>query len=217
MKHLWIIRSPWLCRLLAPFADYRWIYPIHEYVIAENKTSRSPALHAAWKGREPLLQITPEHQAAGEVALRAMGVPEGADFVCVHCREPSYRPGESCSDLRDANIATYLPAVEALLARGFWCIRLGDASGDEAARPASRAHRLRPYHSLRLRARNRDLFLMANCRFILGSASGPCQVATIFGRPAAAANQIPLSVVYSHGPDDLNLPKLIRRRQDGPS
>jgi putative glycosyltransferase (TIGR04372 family) len=209
---VWVVRSPFLSRLLAPcFGRGRLCYRTDQYVIAMNRTARSPALQAEWGSRPPLLRLTAGHRERGRACLRELGVPDGAPFVCVHCREPGYRPGEQTSDCRDADITTYLPAVAALVARGYWCVRLGDPS----MRPLPPRPGLIDYAHSPLRGDWMDLFLLADCRFVLGSSSGPCQVATALGVPSASANHVPLSVVYSHGPHDVSIPKLFWSRAGG--
>ena len=58
-----------------------------------------------------------------------------------------------------------------------------------------------------------DVYLSARCKFFIGSASGLAQVATAFGVRCAVANQVPLSVVYHHGPHDISIPKLFFSRK----
>src|SRR5262245_3838707 len=78
-KYVWVVRSPALYRLLLPFtAQKRLLHPTWDYVIAMNRTSRSPALHAEWAGRPPLLRLTEAHRRRGEARLRELGVPDGA-------------------------------------------------------------------------------------------------------------------------------------------
>lgn len=211
-KYVHVLRSPLLCRLLKKLTNYRLaVHSVHDYVIAMNRTSRSPAIQAQWGNRPPLVQLTQEHLTRGSASLLALGVPLGKPFVAVHCREPGYAPLESLNNLRDVDVHNYLPAIEALVERGYWVIRLGDPT----MKPLPSMPGVIDYAHHPMRSDWFDLYLCANAAFILGSASGPCQMATICGVPCATANQVPLAVAYSHGPRDISIPKLFWARRLG--
>src|SRR5262249_25103364 len=123
-----------------------------------------------------------------------------------HSREAGYSPDdEALHSFRNSSIENYLPAVEELTRRGFWCIRMGD--------PTMR--RIRPiekvidYAHLKARGDWLDVFLCASCKFFLGSASGLLAVANIFGKPCAIANQVPVSHALGFGLHDIAIPRLM--------
>ncbi|MBM3546448.1 MAG: TIGR04372 family glycosyltransferase [Alphaproteobacteria bacterium] len=153
--------------------------------------SRSRVYHAVqeeWQrqGRGPLLTLTQAHAEQGRRDLRRMGVPEGAWFVCLHVREPGYmKEGTNSSEaVRNANIANYLPAVEEIVRRGGWVIRLGDAS----VTPLPPMQQVIDYARSPFKSEVLDVFLMASCRFLLGTTSGPVMVSELFGVPVGAAD-----------------------------
>ncbi len=204
-RYVWVVRSPWLCRLLGRFQELSALrHSVYPYVYAMDATARYPAVQAAYADRPPLLRLTRAQRARGEARLRALGVPAGAWYVGVHCRESGYTPHEPAHDFRNAAVENYFPAMAAVVERGGFCIRLGDPT----MKPLPPLPGVIDYAHSPLRSDWMDVFLCAGCKFFLGSASGLGQVAGVFGVPCATANQAPLSVVYNTGPHDLNIPKL---------
>lgn len=179
----------------------------HPYASAIRKTCAAHGLYARWGDRPPLFRLTPRDRRFGEAQLRRMGVPAGAWFVCLHARAPGYSPrDESDHSYRNVDIEDYSLAIDAIVARGGWCIRLGDPSMPPMRpRPNVIDYALSPFQSARM-----DVFLGATCRFLLGCASGPCLIATLFGRPCVAVNLAPLSTAYSFGVEDIAIPQRVQ-------
>src|SRR5262249_23027435 len=127
------------------------------------------------KGRGPLLELDPEHRERGRRLLRDFGVPEGAWFVGLHVRETKDR------SIRDADIATYGPAVEEIARRGGWVLRIGG----HGMRPLPRwPNCVDLAHSTR-REDWTDVFVWAEGRFFIGTGSGPQLIPASFGKPVA--------------------------------
>jgi putative glycosyltransferase (TIGR04372 family) len=161
-----------------------------------------------WERRElePLLKLTEEDQGFGESQLRAMGVPPGAWFVCLHVRSPGFKAESKLpfSTYRDADINTYLPMIEQVTRRGGWVIRLGDpAMPPLPPMPGTIDYALGPFKGERL-----DIYLCAACRFFVGVASGLCHVPTAFGIPCLLTNWI-ANALPVYGRRDLFLLKRI--------
>jgi putative glycosyltransferase (TIGR04372 family) len=206
-QRLWVVSSPFWVRVLTPLADVPALrYPTDSYVTAINQTATFGAIQAAYVGRPPLLRLTPAHRAEGESALRALGIPEGAWIVVVHCREGGYDAYQACHRARNASIGAYTLAMQAIVARGGWCVRMGDPTMS----PIPPMPGVIDYAHSPLRSDRMDVFLCARARFLLGSASGLCMVASVFGVPCAIANQSLPTVAFQYGPADLVIPKLVR-------
>jgi putative glycosyltransferase (TIGR04372 family) len=202
---VWVVRSvAWNRRLrrLAQRPELR--HSAWAYATAMYTTARYPAIQAAYAGRPPLLRLTEEHRIRGRWLLRHLGVAEGAWFVCVHCREGGYAAHDPGHGFRDVDVANYLPAMAAVVERGGWCVRMGDPT----MRPLPKLAGVVDYAHHPLRCDWMDVFLCAACRFFLGSSSGLCNLASVFGVPSAIANQAPLSVVFPPGAADVGIPKL---------
>jgi putative glycosyltransferase (TIGR04372 family) len=156
------------------------------------------------EGRAPLLSLDPDHLREGEAALRAMGLPEGAWYVGLHVREDRW------DRVRNAPIATYLPAIQAITERGGWVIRMGDAGMTPLpALPQVVDYAHGPQKSDRM-----DVFLWATNRFFLGTQSGPCQGPAVFGKPCVLTNWAPLLFPILYG-SDLGIFKRYRSKREG--
>ncbi|MCG8511756.1 MAG: TIGR04372 family glycosyltransferase, partial [Rhodospirillales bacterium] len=132
------------------------------------------AVHRQWEAEErpPLLALPRERKDRGRSELRKLGLPESAWFVCLHVREAGFyaeRTPWNRNRLRNADIMTYLPAIEAITAEGGWIVRIGD-------------HTMAPMPDLPnvvdLATRHPhddwlDIFCIADCRFLLATTSGP--------------------------------------------
>ena len=76
-------------------------------------------------------------------------------------------------------------------------------------RPLVPMEKVIDYAHLDSRSSTLDLFLCASCTFFLASCSGLLFLASVFGRPSAAANQVPVSSVLAFGVNDIATPKLL--------
>lgn len=151
------------------------------------------------EGREPLLQLDPGHRERGRARLADLGVPEDAWFVTLHVREDTYH------DVRNADLSTYARAIAAVVERGGWVIRMGDP----ALTPTKleRIERVLDYAHSAAKSDWMDVFLWADCRFLIGTCSGPVQVPGTFGVPVVQTNWCPMATRYWFE-RDLQIPKL---------
>ena len=168
------------------------------------------------EGRPPLLRVSEADCARGWRTLERMGMKEGDWFVCLHVRDGGYyRESETgCNSLslhRSARVETYIPAIEHIIDRGGWVIRLGDRS---AAKLNWRRRGFIDYAWSDERSDWMDVFLMGCCRFLIGTNSGPMCVALAFGTPCAISNYIPFSIA-APGPNNLFTPKMLYSRTLG--
>ena len=150
------------------------------------------------EGRGPLIELSAAHRERGYRVVRELGVPEGAWFVGLHVREGK----DPLRDVRNADITTYSLAVEEIAKRGGWVLRMGDSS----MRPLPTWPNTVDYVHRGKREDWMDVFLWAEGRFFIASASGPQQIPTTFGKPVAIANYGPLAHFYC-AKDDILLPK----------
>ncbi|MCP4005948.1 MAG: TIGR04372 family glycosyltransferase [bacterium] len=204
-QYLRIVRSPLLTWLLWPFAkDPRLIYDTQAYATVQKSTATYGRILTDWGDRAPLLELTSEHRRRGERVLRELGVPEGAWFVAAHCRESGFAPKDQ-QNFRNADALTFIPAIEEIVSRGGWCIRLGDST----MKPLPSMRNVVDYALSDAKSDWMDVFLCASARCFLGSASGLANLSPIFGVPSAQANQVPLSVVVPCGNPMIGIPKLV--------
>ena len=174
-----------------------------------------PLIQTCWEaeGRAPLLRLSAAHQAEGRRTMQSLGMPADAWFVALHVRESGYRTEHLPWDhnaLRNARIEDYGPAIEAITARGGWVVRIGDAS----MTPLPPMERVVDYVHTDVRCDWMDLFCCSQCRFLIGTTSGPDSVVFAFGVPVIGTNYFPPGF-WPNSPRDLFIPKLMRRRDDG--
>ncbi len=209
-KYILVVRSKVYRSILWPFQffDYVQVNPL-ETRKAMGQHGMRPAVLGRWGGRPPLLELSDSHRERGEEALRALGVPPGAWFVCVHSREGGFSPEvEHLHSYRNSPISSYALAMEAIVQRGGWCVRMGDAT----MAPVEPMRGVVDYAHSAQKSDWMDIFLCASCRFLLGANSGLNMASTVFGVPVALANVIPMHVMYRFLTADMAIPKLLRKR-----
>ena len=68
---------------------------------------------------------------SGESILKKFGIPSNAKIICLTCRDNLYLkkkfPSKNFSyhNYRDSNINNYIPAIKALIKKGFYVVRMG--------------------------------------------------------------------------------------------
>jgi putative glycosyltransferase (TIGR04372 family) len=179
-------------------------YNTRRYVFRYDRSQEIYRINARWGRRGPVLALSEEDTAWGEEMLRALGVPAGAWFVCVHAREPGFSPhDEPVQRYRNSDPEALIPAMREIVRRGGWCVRMGDSTTKRL--PPIRGVVDYAHHPLR--SERLDVVLCAKARFFLGNSSGPAFVSAAFGRPSLRVNVVPMSALGIL-PIDLSIPKL---------
>lgn len=208
-KYISVVQNRFWVDLLTPFTFFPFLVSdLMQVTGALEGTATSYATYARWGRRSPLLKLSDADRAAGRAQLARWGMPADAWFVCIHSREGGYSPeDEHWHTYRNSPVTDYLPAMEAIIAAGGWCIRLGDATME----PLPPLPGVIDYARSTDKSELLDLFFCAECRFFLGNTSGLYLVASAFGRPCALANMVPISISYGIGIDDIAIPKRLKR------
>lgn len=161
--------------------------------------------------RQPLVALTEEDTDRGWKCLESLGVPWGAWFVCLHVRSPGWRDNGSWFEgHRNADINTYLPAIESIVEAGGWVIRMGDPG----MKPLPPMPGVIDYAHSSAKSDWMDVFLCAKCKFFIGTSSGLSSWPILFGVPAAYTNILPPFGIYSFTSRDLFLPKLLWSKEE---
>ena len=157
-----------------------------------------------WQEVSPQLSFTEEEHKAGRDLISILGIPEGAEYVCMHARDKAYTDSPdnirrlddplAYNDFRDCDIETYQPAAQWLAEKELWVVRVGH----QIVRPIHTAHsRIIDYASDYRRHLQdpefADVYLQAHCKFFLGCTAGIYYLSHIFGVPIAFVNMIPLA------------------------
>lgn len=156
---------------------------------------------------EPQVRFTPEELERGARFLReALGMGPGDWYVCVYARDGAYyaETPQSPNWFRNSDIATFLPAVDEILARGGRVVRVGERVGKRLDHPGPE---FLDYSNSPWRDPFLDIYLLAHCRFLLGTPSGLCHVAQAFRRPELMVNSINMCTITS---SRLYIPKIVR-------
>ena len=91
------------------------------------------AVQREWdrQGRPPVVRLRDEHRERGRRELEKFGIPRDAWFVTLHVRDQ--RRGKfgvnihgQSTNHRDVEIETYVPAIQEIVRRGGWVVRMGD-------------------------------------------------------------------------------------------
>jgi len=137
--------------------------------------------------QEPIMvSLSPPGQHEATQMRAALGLPPDAWFACVHVREGGFRKDWNTDTYRNSSILNYIPAIQAITAANGYVVRLGDPSMVKL--PA--LDRLIDYAHSGDRSEVMDLYLIRECRFFVGTVSGPIEVAWLFQRPVLGTNQI---------------------------
>jgi putative glycosyltransferase (TIGR04372 family) len=171
-------------------------------------------LHGALRGTHPHLPLSAAHfeQARLELAYKRPKFDFDKPYVCIHIRDDlhfkSLQPTNRDDNTRNASFDSYVPAVKALIARGFSVVRLGstvnapvdisDSNFWDYAFDGSRSELL-------------DVVLPAKCGFFVSTLSGPDKIAQTFRKPILFTNFAPLKSISLWMPNSVILPKHIVR------
>jgi putative glycosyltransferase (TIGR04372 family) len=211
-QHYTVISHSLLCYLLYPLSitPFLRIYlGKNAYVGKGEKGHVFPSVY--WIARKyeeefgagPMLKLPEIDIDEGWRKLGECGMPHGAWFVCLHVREVGYLPELNYHSYRDADILSYIPAIEAIVERGGWVVRIGD-------------HTMKPLPALDcvidltqgpFPDGDIDIFCLAQCKFAVGTTSGPIVVPYIFGVPTALTNWVAMGH-GGYGRRDTWIPKL---------
>jgi putative glycosyltransferase (TIGR04372 family) len=143
--------------------------------------------------------FTDEEHQRGQKLKSQLGLPEGASWVCIHNRDPSFLektlPGIDFHyhDYRDFSVQTMISAAEELTKRGYYVLRMGSVVTEvlNADNPM-----IIDYSNHPLRSDFADIYLLAGCEFYLGSDSGIFAVPAMFRKPFSFINFASPQIIY---------------------
>lgn len=206
-KYFYIVKTPILCKILKPLSENilikHNIMDLFYHPHATGKPIRCYDIYS--KYTEPVIKISEKDIERGNEWLRSKGVPENSWFVAMHARDSSFNPSRAeDQSFRDCDIRSYQLAINSIIDRGGWCVRVGK----------NRKHKLdenpRVIESDPNGENNEwlDMFLCSRARFFLGCTSGFLLMPTIFGTPVVQVNISPMTV-FPFKQGDLGIPKLV--------
>jgi putative glycosyltransferase (TIGR04372 family) len=210
-KYFVIFQSKWICFLLNALSLWPFLrYNVSHFINNDKNCQLAYEINQKWGTRLPILTLTSEDETFAKTQLCLLGLPKEAWFVCVHAREGGFSPvDEVLHSHRNGKIENLLPAIQEIVKRGGWVIRLGDPT----MAPLKKMDQVIDYAHHPLRSARLDILLCAKARFILGNTSGIFLVGSIFGVPSALANMIPMPTLGFLN-NDVSIPKLYRKNNN---
>lgn len=161
-----------------------------------------------WNEAEPSLNFSGRELEQGQTLLKELGVPKGADYVCLGLREDAYYQQFITPEykkihhntaalqeyrVRNPHLDNYLPAANRLAEKGTYVLRMGQLTDQKL--PADSNLKFIDYAN-RGRTALGDIFLFANCKFMIsGGGAGMWWFASAFNRPVVLADTYDLRVV----------------------
>lgn len=143
-----------------------------------------------------------------------MGIPEGVPFICFYSRDSAYLEsvfGEGkfrTHDYRDSSIRNHVPAMEEMTRRGYYAVRMGALVKE----PLKTTNPMIIDYATNYRSDFMDIYLCARCYFYIGDDGGLNLVSSVFRRPVAYVNKVPIMATHTWGPDNLFIPKKLWSR-----
>jgi len=141
------------------------------------------------------LWLLPDEDVRGEAALRDLGIPDGAPFVCLHIRDNGYLkkmlPWRQWDyhDYRDCNVQNYILAAQKLVERGYYVIRMG-VFVNEAMNVSHPM--IIDYAVNGKRSDFMDIYLCAKCAFFVSNSTGIDAVPWALRKPIVYVDMVPL-------------------------
>jgi putative glycosyltransferase (TIGR04372 family) len=120
-----------------------------------------------------------------------LGISRYPWFVCLHVREGSFRKNDTDFS-RNTSIENNYQAIQLIIKKGGCVVRLGDHSMSKLTKMEG----LIDYANSGYTSELLDLYLVKNCRFYIGTHSGPMLLACLFKKDIINTNSLS-SVVTS--------------------
>jgi putative glycosyltransferase (TIGR04372 family) len=205
-----VVRNPLCCFLITSLSELGLMrLRVSHYARPVGGPHHAFKVFSQWGRRGPILSFPDSDRTRLHEHL---GIPLDAWYVCVHHRDGAYLPAdEGVQSYRNGSPEGLYRAINLILSKGGWVVRVGDAN----TKPMAIQHeRFLDYAVSPKKSPEIDVLLMAFPRFVLGSTSGITVLASVFGVPCAVANAIPYGGGW-FGSGDLVLPKMLEDSRTG--
>lgn len=132
------------------------------------------------------IELTDKEKQKGEQLLNMLGIPKGTPYVCLLMRDSHYLKNHfphgdwSYHDYRDVNTDDYKPLASFLAKKGYFVIRMGKHVGSLFDLDDKKVI---DYANSPLKSDFMDVYLCAQCDFMISTSSGLDAVAQLFKKP----------------------------------
>ena len=157
------------------------------------------------------LNISDHKNKVAKRLLSEIGIDSSLWYVCVHVRESGFRNDYGRREYRNSSIYNYIPAIKVITDAGGFVVRIGDAS----MTPLPELQNVIDYPFSSKKNPLLDLFLIKNCRFYIGTGSGPASVAEIFNKDILFTNMDHWMLNYPLGIKDRGIHKHVYSKTHG--
>lgn len=161
----------------------------------------------------PVAMREPRRQKAEAIRREELGIPMDDWFVCLHVREPGFHRDAHRDPCRNASIRNYLEGIRVITKAGGWVVRIGDPTMSPLPplwHVVDYVHT--PWYSALM-----DLYLISQCRFLVGTNSGPQIVARLFQKRELLVNVCEWIYTYPLRQGDRHLLKHVYSKSRGRS
>lgn len=128
---------------------------------------------------EKPIELQPEDFEEGLKFMERMNWDESKWFVTIHVRE-----SKKSQTAANAEVSDYLDSLQYIVDNGGLVVRLGH----QGMTPLPNRRGFFDYANSTYKSPSLDIFFSAQSRFFIGTASGPCAIPTVFGRPILYTN-----------------------------
>ena len=144
------------------------------------------------------IEFTEQEEELGKKLMHELGIDPEKNWICIHNRDDAYlealfKRKVSYHDYRNYSIGSMLKAAEALTKKNYYVIRVGSVVNE---RLNTKNQLIVDYANCKLRSDFLDVYILAKCKFFLGSESGIWAIPLIFRKPIALVNFTLLSNFY---------------------
>jgi len=175
-------------------------------------------IHGVLANTPPHFSLTAKEERLGRELLSELGIPEGAPFFCFVGRDSTYNDskfynyhsGMSYNNFRDTTIESYVPAAEELTRKGYYALRMGSVVKE----PLRTSNPMVIDYATKHRTDFLDIYLSANCRFILSCGTGIDYVPMLFRRPVVFVHYVSIETAHTWDPNHLFIPKRVWLRKE---
>jgi len=151
----------------------------------------------------PLLSFPEKQAELGWQFLEKYGIKRNSWFITLHVRENKF-DANSKFYARNANPTTYIPMIDLVKSLGGFVIRIGNKD----MTPLPKINGLVDFSSVKNLPEHMDVFALSQCRFMVGTNSGPSAVPSTFGVPVLITNAVALGKV-AFFPKSMSIPKIL--------
>jgi len=145
----------------------------------------------------PSLEFSDKERKNGELFFDKYHVNKNR-YVCVSARDSAYKNSIdtntdwSYHNYNNVDIETYIPALELLVDNAYEVLRMG---AKVSKKLSVENNRIFDYATNGMRTDFLDIYLLANCQFMISNGSGIDSVPQIFRKPLLYVNCIPLEYI----------------------